>query len=690
MGKVILIFTLLLGLTNCGLDTRARKPSPYIVAGGSPLLPKKEIKGCTHPDAINYDNSVQIEDGSCDFNFCGRVNFENTDFDILAIVEAYKKELQDAGIDYIGKTVDDFQCGRALGCNLDTKYTKNYQQDHLENGTCIIQYCGQAGFENSDVGFTSVVDAYLLELQNKSITFSGMVDNNFMCGKKYGCNNQYADNYEAGSIENGTCNFEKKCLNANYENYDQTYKMYVDMYLADLQANNITFTGSIKDNGDVAGICGKMLGCNEQVADNYMAGTKENGKCNFTYCGQAGYENYNASKHADVTQYLNDLINNNINYTGNLDQNNNCGLKLGCNNQYATNYLAGSKENGTCNFQYCGMQNYENYDAQTSQYVQDYLNDLTNNNITYAGTKDNNYNCGGQILTQNFTQMSDNKLDVILVLDNSGSMGQGNEYQNVKNNLDLFIDEFVQEDIDFNISVISSVEDNNTSADYFGRPHANSQYLTKSYYTNSPNAFFQKFEDAIDDLDTLAGGKETSYDAVYKYLYDYDNATYVRPNASLGVLFFSDESDQSKLLGSNIQSYINYFKTKYDKVQLNCLVNKNFDIGGKYYVNTQYGQTTSYKNEYKSRYKNGCESTGGIYEEIIDNSFYQKLQNFGVKAAGIIKTFKLANPAVPGKIDVYVNNVKVTNWTYDAANQSIVFDQAPQFQDMIKVVYVKQ
>jgi hypothetical protein len=79
--------------------------------------------------------------------------------------------------------------------------------------------------------------------------------------------------------------------------------------------------------------------------------------------------------------------------------------------------------------------------------------------------------------------------------------------------------------------------------------------------------------------------------------------------------------------------------------------------------------------------------TGGLGVEICD-PWASTLNTIGQVAFGLRTIFKLANDADQSlPIEVYVDGMAVTNWTYDAASASVVFNTAPPQGSTIRIVY---
>ena len=148
-----------------------------------------------------------------------------------------------------------------------------------------------------------------------------------------------------------------------------------------------------------------------------------------------------------------------------------------------------------------------------------------------------------------FTQKAAGQVDILWVVDNSWSMGE--EQTNLANNFASFMTYIDQSLIDYQIGVISTdMED----LAHSGRLQGSPKIITRA--TPNPQAAFA----ANVQVGTDGGGNEmgllAAHDALTEPLASTDNAGFHRPEASMAIIFVSDEDDKSY---GGIDFYIRFF-----------------------------------------------------------------------------------------------------------------------------------
>ena len=158
------------------------------------------------------------------------------------------------------------------------------------------------------------------------------------------------------------------------------------------------------------------------------------------------------------------------------------------------------------------------------------------------------------------------------------------------------------------------------------------------------------------------------------------NKGFLREDAQLEIIALSDEEDQSS---ADIYFYIDFLK----------------EIKGFYNVNMMHfnsivGQSPSTCDEAGAgkRYIKVSQETNGVIGDLCDSSYSPIMNEIGGEAFGLKLQFFLTRLADPPTVKVWVNNdVCATGWTYDAPSNSIIFDEngscMPQPGDEIKVYY---
>lgn len=305
--------------------------------------------------------------------------------------------------------------------------------------------------------------------------------------------------------------------------------------------------------------------------------------------------------------------------------------------------------------------------------------------------------------TDVFNQTSGRTVDVLFVIDNSGSMSE--EQANLAANFANFIGGAQAFQNDYQLGVVTTDMDRATES---GRLQG-SRIIRRG-----PNVE-REFEDTS-DVGTNGAGEEKGLEAAQKALSDpliFDsqsacnnnaacnapdlciegfcggsNRGFLRDDAALEVVFVSDEDDYS---AGTLNFYVDFFKNI-----------KGFRNEGRFRANAIVGANNGRAAACESnngaadagrRYVEVADRTNGQVFSICDASFGNSLREIGDRAFGLPVQFFLTRPAVPESIEVSVNGAPRRNgWTYDAPSNSILFDEAavPQPGDRISVTYNAQ
>ncbi|MCT4641727.1 MAG: hypothetical protein N4A33_05465 [Bacteriovoracaceae bacterium] len=276
-----------------------------------------------------------------------------------------------------------------------------------------------------------------------------------------------------------------------------------------------------------------------------------------------------------------------------------------------------------------------------------------------------NTNTGSTLTTieEQFVQsQSNNKIDILWVVDNSGSMGA--EQALLAQNFDSFIQDFVTKNIDFKMAI--------TTTDAGGVPVTGSlSKLTKTAMDQDTNQFMNDFKNLI-KVGIYGSGHEKGMHNSDLFTLNYA-PTYFRSDAYYIVVYVSDEWDQSSKTVEEYYANLTAWKSDTSKVKAYSIVNMK--------SNYQYGH---------ARYKKITELTNGTINSI-HSDFYQTLTSMGTNIANLVHSFVLTNNiTLTESIKVYIDNVLVTSgWSYDSVNNAILFEASsvPGSGAQIKVEY---
>ena len=302
--------------------------------------------------------------------------------------------------------------------------------------------------------------------------------------------------------------------------------------------------------------------------------------------------------------------------------------------------------------------------------------------------------------TDDFVQEPEAKVDVLFVVDNSGSMME--EQQSLGSNFAAFLSAATTAGVDYRIgvtttgldaspggwSVCPGGADGGENGRLFPVTGNTPRVITRST-PNAANVF------AINTQVGVCHWNEQGLDGAYRalsspLLHALDdprtpqpndgNGEFLRPEARLAIIFVSDEEDFSN---QPVSFYETYFRALKD--------NDPSKLSVSAITGPQDLSTCSTASSYGNRYIQLARATGGVVESICTPNWAESLKKLSSTTFGPKRIFPLTNlPADVSQIVVKVDGQPVTTgWTYDAATNSIVFAEglAPLPGAYIEVTY---
>ncbi|MBL6988656.1 MAG: hypothetical protein ISR65_02715 [Bacteriovoracaceae bacterium] len=260
------------------------------------------------------------------------------------------------------------------------------------------------------------------------------------------------------------------------------------------------------------------------------------------------------------------------------------------------------------------------------------------------------------------------KVDILWVVDNSGSMQE--EQGDLARNFDIFINEFVERDVDFKMAVITT----DATSDHDGQmvsDHAS--LLTAAAAAADVNKFIDDFKDII-HVGINGSTTEVGLTTTKRFMERY-NASFLRQNAYLMVVIISDEQEQSAQTVTSLVSNIASYKPSDELLKIYSIVDTDMDVCPGYCG---------------TRYMNASAITGGTSSDI-KNDFYGVLEGIGQRIITLLTSFELAEDPIADSIKIYINGAPSTEgWSYDPTSNSVHFsvESAPPEGAEIKVDYL--
>lgn len=286
----------------------------------------------------------------------------------------------------------------------------------------------------------------------------------------------------------------------------------------------------------------------------------------------------------------------------------------------------------------------------------------TDGGSTDGGSTDGGSSGGLNSQVDSFTQTAQgsNKVDILWVVDNSGSMGDNQAA--IANNFNSFIDSFLLKDTDFQMYIITT----DPRPSKAGKQVPRCDVLLNDEEAKKNESKFKNDFSRMIKVGTNGSGFEQGLNATEKFIDRYKGHPnrYFRDDAYLAVVFVSDEEDQSP---EAVDHYVNQLKAEKGN---NGLV-RGYSIVDTIGENSFYGMTPGFY-----RYQVAAQTMGGQVADI-NGDFHTTLQQIGNNIVYLSESFPLSNVPAEGTLEVYVDGVKKTSdWVYDANQNVVHFDEA--------------
>jgi len=292
--------------------------------------------------------------------------------------------------------------------------------------------------------------------------------------------------------------------------------------------------------------------------------------------------------------------------------------------------------------------------------------DEAKSRVTAIGT-----GAAGALYEEGFTQDYNELVDVLWVIDNSGSMSD--EVASISGNFQTFIDEFTDLELDYHIAVVTTDMYEPTDSGRF-----QGDIITPE--TANPAGEFTAQANQGSKGSATEQGFAAVQAALSEPLVSGVNAGFLREDATLSVIVVSDEDDNSPINATNFVTWFQGLKADPEMARFNGF----FDVMFEEIFNWD-------------GYIDAVEATDGFYDAINSGSFAVALQELSFAAAGMVITFYLTEePATLADMTVVVDGQQVpqsseNGWTYDSETNAITFhgDSIPGPGDDVNISYTR-
>lgn len=283
--------------------------------------------------------------------------------------------------------------------------------------------------------------------------------------------------------------------------------------------------------------------------------------------------------------------------------------------------------------------------------------------------------------TDAFLTRAERKIDVLWVIDDSGSMG--GEQDKLAADFAAFISDFTTLGLDYQIAVVTT--DVQDATNHRGR-------IQGEIMTRDTPDIVQTFSDTAlvgtsGSRTTEEQGLEAARLALSPEALATFNAGFLREDAVLAIIFVSDEDDQStpsddvgiKCVGTNqdtsacapVADYVDFFhslKSRDDLVQISTIVGETPDGCSNEFADADPA----------FRYAEATALTGGLTESICRETFGPALENLGEVVSTLARNeFPTTFEPVVETLEVTVDGVAVPagpdTWEWNKEAGAIVF-----------------
>ncbi len=311
-----------------------------------------------------------------------------------------------------------------------------------------------------------------------------------------------------------------------------------------------------------------------------------------------------------------------------------------------------------------------NDDSNNDDSSNDDSNNDDSNNDDSSNDDSSNDDSSAQTQIDSFIQEAQgHKLDILWVIDNSGSMKD--EQEAIAHNLDVFIQNFKQRDIDFQMSFTTTEVSSPRNGSNGSDDENSSHFLNSEMLKKNERKFLRDFSRFV-QVGTKGSPIEQGLEASLKHINNTKNK-FFREDAILAIIYVTDEDDQSKETTQHYFSELSSSRSQDGFLKLFSIVSFK-EQGGR-------GITPGHQ-----RYKEVTDLAGGLIADI-EGDFYNTLFQIGENISKLATEFPLSQKADPDSINVIVDGVQSSQWSYNAQNNSIEFTQTPVNGSQIEVEY---
>jgi hypothetical protein len=269
-------------------------------------------------------------------------------------------------------------------------------------------------------------------------------------------------------------------------------------------------------------------------------------------------------------------------------------------------------------------------------------------------------------ITDSFVQDGTVDVDILFVVDNSGSMG-GNQ-ANLQNNFDSFMNAFTAAGVSYQIALITT-----DSSDFVG-----------DIITNATADPVTEFNDQIDSIGTRGSAMEVGLWFAYESTTTGDASSgsttgFFRDPARLVVVYVSDEQDwsthRSSMTPSDYSASLSSLKSSSSLVIAHAIAGDH-----------PSGCSTNGGATYGDGYYDVVNDLGGTFMSICASDWSTTMDTLARESLAQLD-FALSDTPIEDTIEVKINGVVSSDWNYEASANTVVFTVSPSDGSNMDISY---
>jgi hypothetical protein len=247
--------------------------------------------------------------------------------------------------------------------------------------------------------------------------------------------------------------------------------------------------------------------------------------------------------------------------------------------------------------------------------------------------------------TDVISQTTQARVDVLFVVDNSGSMAD--HQRSLAENFPSFVDYFVDSSLDWHIGVVSTDVDHGPDA---GRLQEVAGLRWVDQDTPDPHGVFAQMAMIGTTGSSDESGRAAAMQALTDPKLSNANAGFYREDARLSVVFISDQNDSSGLEPSRNEfiDFLINLKQDPEEVSASAIVPQQGDACVFEGVGTDYTLV--------------AQATGGLAYSICEEDWSVMLEQLGVASAGLRTEYFLTEIPLVESLEVTVVDGESTMW----------------------------